>query len=194
MTNPISEEPLIIPKGKAVQMNQDVIEQPEATSSTVAITSTTSLTSKKRKGSKKSMAGLAMLTTALRSVSTAASGRKKGGVATATLANLEQYRKRLDDSPSSSTAPKQGKSGQLKVALCFSSENGSSTQYNSMNLSIQQVDELKVEVESAEIVASPSNQENPMLEEEDAFTVLPRRSGRLLKVPAPTTDSSPIGN
>ena len=116
MTNPISEEPLIIPKGKAVQMNQDVIEQPEATSSTVAITSTTSLTSKKRKGSKKSMAGLAMLTTALRSVSTAASGRKKGGFATATLANLEEYRKRLDTSPSSSTAPKQGKFGQIKVA------------------------------------------------------------------------------
>ena len=63
-----------------------------------------------------------------------------------------------------------------------------------MNLSIQQVDELKVEVESAENLTSPGIHENLKVEKKDAFTVRPRRSGRLLKVPLPATGSCLDGN
>jgi len=62
-----------------------------------------------------------------------------------------------------------------------------------MNLSIQQVDQLKVEVESAEKDDSTSIQENLVPDEEDAILIVrPRRSGRLPKLPAPRTDSGII--
>lgn len=135
-----------------------------------------------------------MLRTALRSVSAAATGRKKVNVAKAALANMDQHRKRSDATHSSSTAPKQRKSGQIKVALILPSANGSALKCDSLNLSIQQVDQLKVEIESAGKEASANNQKNPASDNEDTFTVRPRRSGRLLKVPASTTDYYSIGN
>ena len=135
-----------------------------------------------------------MFRTALRSASAAVTRPKKVSVVKATLANMDQHRKRSDATHSSSTAPKQRKSGQIKVALVLPSANGSALKCDSINLSIQQVDQLTVEVESARKEASASNQENPALNDEDTFIARPRRSGRLLKVPLPATGSCLDGN
>jgi len=176
LTNPT---PALPNKREAVQVTEDFIQLAEAASFSIAATSTNSP---------------AMFSTALRSLSAAVTGQKKVSVAKATLANMDQYRKRSDATHSSSTAPKQRKYSQIKVALILPSANGSALKCDSLNLSIQQVDQLKVEVEPAGKEASASNQENPALGDEDTFIVHPRRSGLLLKVPLPATGSCLDGN